>query len=196
MPALFKSSYTGTSIQDSHKSNRVWLQTFCFIHWNSCNAFCSCPHFTYPNKMAVQDTTSHEVIFMNTLKASSILPLLAYISTMLVPINTSDSQPIWIICLWTCLPSSSACKLANALRTWTNMNLFGFMPSCCICWKTSVVFSYSGATELARLLFHEKLSSIRSLVQLQPSPLPPKRVSVGHWTIVLLCNHMLEIWVP
>ncbi len=40
------------------------------------------------------------------------------------------------------------------------MNLSGLSPSCCICWKSSIVFSgWPAFTYLASLLFHENLSN-------------------------------------
>ncbi len=70
----------------------------------------------------------------------------------------SDSSPLWMISSWTHLPFSIARKLAHALSTERKVNLLGLMPACCICWKSSIVFSYCPAlTYLVSLLVHEKL---------------------------------------
>jgi len=100
----------------------------CCICENSSSAFCPCAHFPCHNIMAFQVTPSRDGILFNTLWASSIMPHLAYISTRLHPTKASPSQPLWIICSWTCLPSSSARKLAHALSTGKKVNLLGIMP--------------------------------------------------------------------
>jgi len=56
-----------------------------------------------------------------------------------------------------CLPSSSAGKLAHALSTRTKVNLSGLIPSCFICWKSLIVFSYCPAFTYLASLFHEKM---------------------------------------
>jgi hypothetical protein len=71
MPALFNCCYTSTSIEDPYESDN----------------------------MALQETTSLEVILLNTLAASSMLPHLAYMSTRLLLTKMSDSQPLSTICL-------------------------------------------------------------------------------------------------
>ncbi len=56
------------------------------------------------------------------------------------------------------LPTSNAHRLAHALRTGTKVNLSGVMPSCCICWKSCMVFSGCRALTLSLELFiHEKM---------------------------------------
>jgi len=83
-------------------------------------------------------------------------------STRQLPTKTSASQPHWIMCWWARSPSSSACKLAHALRTGTKVNLPGLIRFCCISQESWIVFSYCPAlTYLASFLFHEKLSNSR-----------------------------------
>ncbi len=62
------------------------------------------------------ETTSHDGILLKTLQASSIMPHLAYISMRLTS-WTFDSNPLWMICSWPCMPSSSAPILAHAFST-------------------------------------------------------------------------------
>ncbi len=130
----------------------------CCICQKRSNALCPCPHFTYPRMTTFQETTLHVGILWNTLQASSILPHLANISTRLLPTQTFDSQPLWVTCLCTRLPSSCACEFAHALSTWTKVRLSGGMPSCCICWKSCLIFSYCPVLAyLASLAFQWKM---------------------------------------
>ncbi len=49
------------------------------------------------------------MILLNILQASSMLPnFFAYMSTKLFPTMTSDLQPLWMICWWTCALQSSS----------------------------------------------------------------------------------------
>jgi len=80
-------------------------------------------------------------ILLNTLQASSMLPHFAYMSTKLLPTKTSNSQPVWMSCLWTSLPSSNVRKAAHALITWIKVNLLGLTPCCRICWKSYITVS-------------------------------------------------------
>jgi hypothetical protein len=89
----------------------------CCICQNSSSAFCPCPHFTCPNTMALQVTTSQDGILWNTFQASSMPPHFAYMSTKQLPTKTSDSKPLWTICTWTLLPSSRAPILAHEFST-------------------------------------------------------------------------------
>ncbi len=87
----------------------------CCICQNSSIASCPWLHFTCPNTMAVQVTISWDEIFLNTLQAFSMLPHFAYMPMKLLPTETSDSQPLWMSCLWTIPLSSSVPKPANAI---------------------------------------------------------------------------------
>jgi hypothetical protein len=51
---------------------------FCCIYLNSSNASHPCPHFTYPNIMAVQQTTLCDGTLVNALQAYSMREHLAY----------------------------------------------------------------------------------------------------------------------
>ncbi len=51
------------------------------------------------------------------------------------------------------LPTSNARRLAHALRTGTKVNPSGVMLSCCICWKSCMVFSGCQALKLSLELF-------------------------------------------
>ncbi len=74
-------------------------------------------------------------------------------------------------------------KLAPALSTRTKVNLL--IPSCFICGKSLIVFSYCPAfTYLASLLFHENCSFAQSLVPLQLALLLPMEGSICHRAIV------------
>ncbi len=78
---------------------------------------------------------------------------------------------------------ASAGKLAPALSTQTKVNLL--IPSCFICGKSLIVFSYCLAfTYLATLLFHENCSFAQSLVPLQLALLLPMEGSICHRAIV------------
>ncbi len=123
---------------------------------------CPCPLFTCPNIIAFQVTTPREDMWVNTLQASSMHPHLAYMSTSLLPTKTLASQPLATICACTRLPRCSAPKLAHELSTWTKVKrLGGLVPfCCCMCWKSSNVFSCCPIlTYLASFLFHEKVSN-------------------------------------
>ncbi len=50
-------------------------------------------------------------------------------------------HPLWIICTWTCLPSSRAPKLVQALSIGTKVKLSKVVPFCCISLKSSNAFS-------------------------------------------------------
>jgi len=67
-------------------------------------------------------------------------------------------NPLWMSCSLTSLPSSSAPKPADALISWTKVNLSGFIPSCCICWKSCITSSGCPSfTYFVSFLFHENL---------------------------------------
>jgi len=125
---------------------------------NRSSAFCPCPHFMCPNIMASQVTTFHDGLLVNTCQAASMLPHFAYMSTKLFPTKTSDSKPLWMSCSWTSLLFASASKSPHALITWTNLNLPGLIPSCCICWKSCITFSYCPSfTFFVSFLFYAKM---------------------------------------
>ncbi len=136
--------------------------------------------------MVVQVTIFQDGILLNTLQASSRLPHFAYLSTKLFPTKTSDSQPLWMSCSWTSLPSSSAPKPAHAFSNPTKVNLSGLNHSHCICWKNCIAFS--GCPSFAyfvSLLFCKKCAIALCLVPLQPSLLPPMVRFVGPQARVL-----------
>jgi len=58
-------------------------------------------------------------------------------STKLVPTKTSKSHPLWMICSWAHLPSSSATRLAYAFSTTTKVDS---TLSCWICQNASSAF--------------------------------------------------------
>jgi hypothetical protein len=134
------------------------------IYRNSSNAFCPWPHFTWPNIMVVQETTFWDGIFLNTLQTSSMFPHFAYMSTKLSPTKTSNSQPFWLICSWTCLPSLSAYNRAHTLTTWIKVNLLGLVPFRSICWKNYSAFSSCPSfTYVLSFLFHAKMCNCTML---------------------------------
>ncbi len=110
----------------------IWL--------NSHSAFCPCQHFTCPNIMVLQVTTSWDGILLNTLQESSLLPQFAYMSTKLFATKTTDSKPLWMIRWWTHLPSSTTTMLAHAISTPTKATELGCTPSCCISLNSSSTF--------------------------------------------------------
>lgn len=71
------------------------------------------PFWAYPWSMAFQVTISQDGNSLNTLRASSMLPHVAYVSTSLLLTKKSESFPLSTICLWAGLPSSSATMLAH-----------------------------------------------------------------------------------
>jgi len=81
----------------------------CCICWNSSSAFCPCPHFTCSKTMVVQETTSYDDISFNTLRAYSMLPHFAYMSTQLFTTKTSEYHPLSMISLCTCPPQVQLC---------------------------------------------------------------------------------------
>ncbi len=91
----------------------------------------------------------------------SILPaptFCMYISRRLHPTKTLDSQPLWMICSWTFLPSSGATKPAHAFITSTKVNSLGLILSCCICWKSWITFlGCPSLTYFVSSLFHAKM---------------------------------------
>ncbi len=81
-----------------------------------------------------------------------------YMSTRLHPTKTLDSQPLWMICSWTFLPSSGATKPARAFITSTKVNLLGLILSCCICWKSWITFlGCPSLTYFVSSLFNAKM---------------------------------------
>ncbi len=106
-----------------------------------------------PPRMAFVEMTSCAGIFQSLLHA----PHSAYMSMRLLPMKTSDSHPLWMICTWALLPSSTAHKLPHMHSTWSEHK--------CICQdlrllelafvaKSSSVFLCCPAfTYLASLLF-------------------------------------------
>lgn len=62
--------------------------------------------------MAFQETTLCVGIESNTLCAYLMPPHLVYMPTRLLTTQIFDWQSVWMICVWMCLPSSSAHKLA------------------------------------------------------------------------------------
>ncbi len=110
-----RANYAGTCIQHPHKSNRAWVHTFLLYLLQLFQCLLPCPHCTCPNIMVIQVTTFQDGILLNTLKAPKMLPNFAYMSTKLLHTKTSDSQPLWMSCIWTSIPSSSVPKLAHAL---------------------------------------------------------------------------------
>jgi len=62
--------------------------------------------------MAFQETALCVGIESNTLCVSLMPPQLVYMSTRLLTTQIFDWQSVWMICVWMCLPSSSAHKLA------------------------------------------------------------------------------------
>lgn len=129
----------------------------CCIFLDNDNAFCPCPHFTSPSIREFNAATSHTGILLKALHASSMLPHFVYMMRLL-PTWTSDSQPLWRICVWMHLPSSSAHELACAVSTETNVNWSGILPSFCSFWKSSIVLLCSPAfVLLVSLVFQEKM---------------------------------------
>ncbi len=97
-------------------------------------------------------------ILLNALQVFSMLPHFAYMSSKLLPIKTSDLQPVWMSCSRTSMPSSSAPKPGHAFSNPTKVNLWGLNPSHCICWKSCIAFS--GCQSFAyfvSFLFREKM---------------------------------------
>ncbi len=78
------------------------------------------------------ETTSHDGILLKTLQVSSIMPHLAYIWMRLLASWTFDSNPLWMICSWPHMPSSSAPILAHAISTTTKAIGLGNKLSYCI----------------------------------------------------------------
>ncbi len=134
MPALFKCYYTAKCIQDHPQK---WLH----LAWHLLAAFSEI--VPMPSALAQishipeswQSKRQHNVLPScgTTLEAISVLLLLAYMSTRLLPTKTSDS----IICSWVCLPLSNPTQLAHEFRTSTKVTGFGSIPSCYICWNSS-----------------------------------------------------------
>ncbi len=146
---------------------------------------------------SVQETTVSEGMFLNTLQALSMLPHLAYMSIRLfshkdIMLKASLNHLLFIECT---LPTSSARRLAHALRTGTKVNLSGVMPSCCICWKSCIIFSGCQALTLSlSFFFHEKM------VQLQCPWSHCSQLCCHPWRFLwviklecLLCHLVLEI---
>jgi len=114
-PAPFKGNYAGTGNQHPTKVIESGNTPSYCICPNSSSAFYPCPHFTCPNIMVLQVTTSQNSILLKTVQTSSRLPHLAY--TKLLPTKTSASKPLWMMWWWTRWPSSSATTLAHAFST-------------------------------------------------------------------------------
>jgi hypothetical protein len=124
--ALFNCNYIGTCIQNTHKSNRVWLHSFLafveIVEVPSSNAHIL--HVLIP----WHSTLPHYM--MASCRTLSKHPPCSRkdISTKLFPTKTSDQQPLSMRCSWRDLPSSSATTLADALapppKDWLNPCLF------------------------------------------------------------------------
>ncbi len=156
-PAFFNCNYTHTCTQHCQKGSRDWLYAF-MLHLSK-EIQCLVPLPTLHISENDDDIPRDNIACRHFVEYSpSILPHLAYMSTRLLPTQTFDSQPLWLTCLCTCLPSSCACKFARALSTWTKVRLSGGMPSCCICWKSCLIFSYCPVLAyLASLAFQWKM---------------------------------------
>jgi hypothetical protein len=89
----------------------------------------------HPPSMAFQVTIFWDGILLHTLQASSRLPHFAYMSMKLLPTKTSESYPLWMICSWAHLPSSSTTIQHPHRKT-----EFGRTPSCCNCQNSSSAF--------------------------------------------------------
>jgi hypothetical protein len=82
---------------------------------NSSRAFCPCPHFTCCNNIIFHVTTSQDDNLLNIFWTSSMLPHFTYMSMRLESTKTFNSQSLWMIYPWTCLPSSPEPKPTHAL---------------------------------------------------------------------------------
>ncbi len=139
-----------------------------------------------PSIYGIPKDISCDSHLLNTLWASStLLPHMAYMSTRLHPANTSASQPLWILCSWACLPSSSAPKLAQVLTTRTKVNLLlGVVPSWLYFLENSTIFSCCPAfTYLASFPFHEKLTNC-----VLPGAMEAKLCS-HPWEVIVVSPH-------
>ncbi len=132
MHALFKRNHTSTCIQ--HPPQKWQSPTAHLLVANNSYAFWPWLHFTCPNTMVIQVMIFQDGILLNTLQASSMLPHFAYMLTKLLHKKTSISKPLWTICWWTHLPSSSAISLVHAINTPTKA-IKSNHNSCCILWK-------------------------------------------------------------
>ncbi len=147
---------------------------------NSSKAFCPCPHFTCPNSMVFHITTSQDDNLLNIFWTSSMLPHFAYISMRLESTKTFNSQPLWMIYPWTCLPSSLEPKPTHALITQTKVNLSRFIPSLCTCWKSWIALSgFPSLTHFVSFLFHAKMFNYIVSSATTPSLLPPMASFIG-----------------
>jgi hypothetical protein len=80
----------------NNTTTHVWLY--------SLSPFCTCP-----NIIAFQVTTSRDGNLLNSLWASSMLPHFTYMSVNQA--TTPASHPLWMICSWAHLRSSSSLQL-------------------------------------------------------------------------------------
>ncbi len=122
------------------KSCHLAVQPSSQIHSKCLRASLPCLCMAHPPSMVVQVTTSWDGILMNNFQVSSMLPHFAYMSTKLFPTKTSDKRPLWTICSWTHLPSSSTTTLAHAFSTPTKVAELGHTGSCCCCQHSCSVF--------------------------------------------------------
>ncbi len=83
-------------------------------------------------------TTSKMASCWILFKHPQTLPHFAYMSTKLLPTKTSESHPIWMICSWGHL-SSSSITMQACMQHPTNGNKFDCTPLCCIFWNSSRV---------------------------------------------------------
>ncbi len=158
-----KWNYAGTCIQHPHRSNCVWLQILMlhlskYVQWLLClpTFHMSQFHglvelgFKWPYYVMASCWTLSEHLLCSYIWHTC--------QPVYSPTKGSASQPLWMISSWACQPSSSASELAHPLSTRMKVNMSGFVPFCCICWKNLTVFSCCLAlTYLTSLLFHEKL---------------------------------------
>jgi hypothetical protein len=96
-PAFFGVATLAHAFSTPTKLREFHCTLSCYIYQNSSSSFCPCLQFKYPDIMPVQETTSSDGIFSDTLQASSLLPHFARRSSKLLLIKTSNSQPLRMI---------------------------------------------------------------------------------------------------
>ncbi len=77
----------GYKLTEHKQGDIIWLYTFFTNPFKKWRASLACPCMAHPPSMAIQETTSHDGILLNTLQTSSRLPHFAYMWTKLFPVQ-------------------------------------------------------------------------------------------------------------
>jgi hypothetical protein len=119
--------------QHLYKRNRVWMHTFLLhlLKLFQCRLPLKAIHISQYHGSSIHHI-SRWMLLLNALWASSMLPHWVYMSTKLLPTNTSESHPLPTTSSWVHMPSSSV-QLHWHMYSQppTKVTMAGHTQSCC-----------------------------------------------------------------